>query len=80
MAVAASGAGSQAPDPHDVADTIARVIALPAGSRPLRTVVAIDNQRDGPAALNDVSDRVRAATMEALGVTASAPPRVAAVP
>src|SRR5260221_7546923 len=35
------------PNPQDVADAIARVIAQPAGERPLRTVVATVAQRKG---------------------------------
>jgi NAD(P)-dependent dehydrogenase (short-subunit alcohol dehydrogenase family) len=41
------------PDPREVADAVARVIALPAGARPLRTVVATAAQRQAPEAVND---------------------------
>jgi len=41
------------PDPQEVADAVARVIALPAGERPLRTVVATAAQRQAPEAVND---------------------------
>jgi len=41
------------PDPQEVADAVARVIALPAGARPLRTVVATVAQRQAPEELND---------------------------
>jgi NAD(P)-dependent dehydrogenase (short-subunit alcohol dehydrogenase family) len=40
------------PDPQEVADAVARVIALPAGARPLRTVVATAAQRQAPEELN----------------------------
>jgi NAD(P)-dependent dehydrogenase (short-subunit alcohol dehydrogenase family) len=40
------------PDPQEVADAVARVIALPAGARPLRTVVATAAQRQAPEAMN----------------------------
>ena len=40
-------------DPQEVADAVARVIALPAGARPLRTVVATVAQRQAPEELND---------------------------
>ena len=41
------------PNPQDVADAVARVIALPAGERPLHTVVATVAQRQAPQAVND---------------------------
>src|SRR3989454_2403048 len=43
------------PDPQEVADAIARVIAQPAGERPLRTVVATVAQRQAPLAMIDVA-------------------------
>lgn len=42
------------PDPQEVADAVARVIALPAGKRPLHTVVAPVAQREAPQEVNDV--------------------------
>ena len=42
------------PDPQEVADAVARLIALPAGKRPLHTVVAPVAQREAPQAVNDV--------------------------
>jgi NAD(P)-dependent dehydrogenase (short-subunit alcohol dehydrogenase family) len=42
------------PDPQEVANAVARVIAQPAGERPLRTVVATAAQRQAPEAVNDV--------------------------
>ena len=41
------------PDPQEVTDAVARVIALPAGERPLRTVVATAAQRQAPEAVNE---------------------------
>jgi NAD(P)-dependent dehydrogenase (short-subunit alcohol dehydrogenase family) len=41
------------PDPQEVADAVARVIAQPAGERPLRTVVATAAQSQAPQAVND---------------------------
>src|SRR5260221_10791668 len=43
------------PDPQEVADAVARVIALPAGKRPLHTVVATAAQREAPEAVNDAA-------------------------
>jgi hypothetical protein len=39
-------------NPPEVADAAARVIAQPAGERPLRTVAATVAQRQAPQALN----------------------------
>jgi NAD(P)-dependent dehydrogenase (short-subunit alcohol dehydrogenase family) len=41
------------PDPQEVANAVARVIALSAGERPLHTVVATAAQRQAPEAVND---------------------------
>jgi NAD(P)-dependent dehydrogenase (short-subunit alcohol dehydrogenase family) len=44
------------PDPQEVADAVARVIALPAGKRPLHTVAApVVAQHEAPQAVNDVT-------------------------
>ncbi len=43
------------PDPQEVANAVARVIALPAGERPLRTVVATAAQRQAPEAVNEAA-------------------------
>jgi hypothetical protein len=40
------------PDPQEVADAVARLIATPAGQRPLRTVVALAHQAAPTRALN----------------------------
>jgi hypothetical protein len=43
-------------NPQDVADAIAALIALPAGQRPLRTVVApVAEQREAVAGINQFS-------------------------
>ena len=43
------------PNAQEVADAVARVIALPAGQRPLHTVVAPVAQREAPQAVNEVA-------------------------
>ena len=43
------------PQPQEVADAVAHVIGLPAGTRPLHTVVAPAAQREAPEAVNEVS-------------------------
>jgi len=60
-------ATTEAPNPHDVADTIARLIALPAGQRPLRTTVG------GPPApqvepLNALTDQTQAQVLGYMGM------------
>lgn len=52
------------PDPQEVADAIARLIATPAGKRPLRTVVAPASQRQP---FQDVNDAVASAAQSFLG-------------
>ena len=64
--------GQAGSDPQEVADAIARVVALPFGARPLRTIVASEAQQQGVAAINVVSQQVIDATMAALSPTASA--------
>jgi len=54
------------PDPQEVADAIAQVIAQPAGKRPLRTVVATVAQRQAPQALNDAATQAMHSFLEAL--------------
>jgi NAD(P)-dependent dehydrogenase (short-subunit alcohol dehydrogenase family) len=56
------------PDPQEVADAIARVIAQPAGERPLRTVVATVAQRQAPQALNDAAAQAMHSFLEALHI------------
>jgi hypothetical protein len=62
-----SGSMGPVPNPQEVADAIAKLIATPAGQRPLRTVVGLDGQREGPLMLNATSDQVIQATRQAFG-------------
>jgi NAD(P)-dependent dehydrogenase (short-subunit alcohol dehydrogenase family) len=69
----------QAGDPQDVADAIAALIALPAGQRPLRTVVAHkEMERQAPQAINEVAEQVQQRFLSDLGleslVTLRTPP------
>ena len=59
------------PDPQEVADAVARVIAQPAGERPLRTVVATVVQRQAPQALNDAATQAMQSFLEALPIPAA---------
>ena len=54
------------PDPQEVADAVARVIAQPAGERPLHTVVAPIAQRQAPQAVNDAVTRATRSFVETL--------------
>ena len=54
------------PNPQEVADAVADVIALPAGKRPLHTVVAPVAQREAPEAVNDVSAEATASFYQRL--------------
>ncbi|HET8852338.1 MAG TPA: SDR family oxidoreductase [Ktedonobacteraceae bacterium] len=56
------------PDPQEVADAVVRVIAQPAGERPLRTVVATVVQRQAPQALNDAATHAMQSFLEALNI------------
>ncbi len=60
------------PDPQEVADAIAQVIAQPAGKRPLRTVVATVAQRRAPQALNDAATQAMHSFLEALHIPGAA--------
>ena len=60
------------PDPQEVADAVAHVIAQPAGERPLRTVVATVAQRQAPQALNDAATQAMHSFLEALNIPAAA--------
>ncbi|WP_434420621.1 SDR family oxidoreductase [Nannocystis pusilla] len=53
-------------DPQAVADEVARVVALPAGQRPFRTVV--DFLGDGFAEVSEVAERVRVEFAERVGI------------
>ena len=56
------------PDPQEVADAVARLIELPAGARPLRTVVALESQAAPTRALNEGAERAARASLGGLGV------------
>jgi NAD(P)-dependent dehydrogenase (short-subunit alcohol dehydrogenase family) len=56
---------ADAPNPHDVAEAIARLVALPKGSRPARTVVGA---AFGSDTVNEQTARVQAHVVEALGL------------
>jgi NAD(P)-dependent dehydrogenase (short-subunit alcohol dehydrogenase family) len=56
------------PDPQEVADAVARIIALPAGERPLRTIVATDARRQAPQAVNDAAAHAAQSYLEMLDV------------
>jgi len=60
------------PDPQEVADVVARVIAQPAGERPLRTIVATVAQRQAPQALNEAAIYAMQSFLEALHIPAAA--------
>jgi NAD(P)-dependent dehydrogenase (short-subunit alcohol dehydrogenase family) len=59
------------PDPQEVADAVAHVIAQPAGARPLRTVVATVAQRQAPQALNTAATHAMHSFREALNIPAA---------
>jgi NAD(P)-dependent dehydrogenase (short-subunit alcohol dehydrogenase family) len=54
------------PNPQEVADAVARVIALPAGERPLHTIVAPTAQRQAPQTINDAVTQATQSFFEAL--------------
>src|SRR2546426_2430937 len=60
------------PDPQEVADAVAHVIAQPARERPLRIVVATVVQRQAPQALNDAATQAMQSFLEALHIPAAA--------
>ncbi len=53
------------PDPHEIAQAIAKLIVIPTGERPARTVVGA---RYGADTLNDATAPVQASVLEALGL------------
>ena len=55
----------EAPDLHDIAEVIARLIDTPKGERPARTVVGASYGAD---TVNDATEPVQAATVEAFGL------------
>jgi len=56
------------PDPQEVAGAVARVIAQPAGERPLHTVVAPVAQRQAPLEINDAVAQATRSFFEALAL------------
>jgi NAD(P)-dependent dehydrogenase (short-subunit alcohol dehydrogenase family) len=58
-------AAEDAPNPHDVAEAIATLVATPRGSRPARTIVG---QSFGADAVNDATAPVQQGVVEALGL------------
>src|SRR5260221_1055162 len=54
------------PDPQEVADAVVRVIAQPAGERPLHTVVAPTAQPQAPQAINDAVTQATRSFFETL--------------
>ena len=56
------------PDPQEVADAVARVIAQPAGERPLHTIVATVAQRQAPQAINDAVTQATRSFFETLAL------------
>src|ERR1700730_15659361 len=59
------------PNPQEVADAVARVIAQPAGERPLHTVVAPVAQRQAPQAINDAVTQATRSFYESLALPLS---------
>ncbi|WP_263356170.1 hypothetical protein [Acidicapsa ligni] len=64
--IADSFKGESAPNPHDVAVAIAKLVAQPAGTRPARVVVG---QSMGADVINASSDAVQAQLLQALGLS-----------
>ena len=58
--------GPDAPDAHDIAEAIAKLIVTPKGARPTRTVVGASYGAD---AVNEATEPVQAGTVEALGLS-----------
>jgi len=53
-------------DPQAVADEVARIVSLPIGERPFRSVIDFIN--DGAGAVTEVAERVREAFAERIGI------------
>lgn len=71
-----------APDPQEVVDTVVRLMEMPAGTRPLRTVVDPLTGGAAPRAVNEATERVQAELLDSVGMGALrsvAPAAVAAV-
>ncbi len=57
--------GPEAPDPHESAEAVAKLIAIPKGDRPARTVVGASYGAD---TVNDATEPVQTSTVEAFGL------------
>ena len=66
MPLFAENRSAMPPNPQEVADAVARVIAQPAGERPLHTVVAPVAQRQAPQAINAAAAQATRSFFEAL--------------
>lgn len=55
------------PDPQEVIDVVARLVAQPAGTRPLRTVVAAASQKPYPQAINVTAEQATRGYLDSLG-------------
>lgn len=62
-------ASEQSTKPQDVADAVARLVSIPAGKRPLRTVCGPDY---GAKAINEHTAPIQAEVLRALGMSAMA--------
>lgn len=56
------------PDPQEVADVVVHLVAQPAGTRPLRTVIAPASQSSYPQEINVTVERATREYLESLGV------------
>ncbi len=65
---------STPPNPQEVADAVAELIALPMGKRPLRTVVAPASQRQAPQEINAAAEEATRAYIEGLGILSQSTP------
>lgn len=61
-------AGPDAPDSQEVADAVVGLIEMPAGKRPLRTVVDPLTGGEGPKALNRATEEIQAQILEGMGL------------
>ncbi len=61
--------GDNIPDPQDVADAVLKLVQLPAGKRPLRTVVDSISP-ETTEAINDVSEKIRKQVLQNMGFEA----------
>ena len=57
--------GADAPDAHDIAEAVAKLVVTSKGARPARTVVGASYGAD---TVNDATEPVQASTVEALGL------------